>query len=166
MSEETNIFIGSKPPMAYVTAMITAFNREGVDRLVLKARGRAISNAVDVAEIARRRFLKDIEASKIEIGTEQMSAPDGRMRGVSTIAITVDRTGKAETEASVEPSGITIELSDIKGVGKVTEEKLRKAGYDSVGSIVSVEPETLAEKAGISPKVAVKLVESAKALTT
>ncbi len=70
MSEETNIFIGSKPPMVYVTAIITAFNREGVDRLVLKARGRAISNAVDVAEIARRRFLKDTEASKIEIGTE------------------------------------------------------------------------------------------------
>jgi DNA-binding protein len=177
MSDETNIFIGNKPPMMYVTAMITAFNNEGVDRLVLKARGRAISRAVDVAEIARRRFLNDIETSKIDIGTEQMPTQDGGTRGVSTIAITIEKTGTAESpkvveepseipKAVEEPSGPSFEVSEIKGVGKATEEKLRKAGYDSVESIVSVDPETLAEKAGISTKVATKLIESAKALKT
>ena len=166
MSDEVIIFIGNKPPMAYVTTMITAFNREGVDRLVLKARSRAISNAVYVAEIARRRFLKDIEASKIEIGTEQLPTPDGRTRGVSTMAITIARTGVAEAAAVEEPTESSFELSDIKGVGKATEEKLRRAGYDSVDSIASVDPGTLAEKSGISQKVATKLIESAKALET
>jgi len=72
--------------------------------------------------------------------------------------------GVAKAAAVEKPTESSFELSDIKGVGKATEEKLRKAGYDSVDSIVSVDTETLAEKAGISQKVATKLIESAKAL--
>ncbi len=82
------------------------------------------------------------------------------------MAITIARTGVAETAAVEEPTESTFDLSDIKGVGKATEEKLKRAGYDSVDSIASVDPETLAEKAGISQKVATKLIESAKALKT
>lgn len=166
MSDETTIFIGRKPPMSYVTAILTAFNAEGVDQLVLKARGRSISTAVDVAEITRRRFLSDIETSKIEIGTEQLPNSTGGTRGVSTIAITVDRTSLVEAKTVEKKQEHTLVLSEIKGVGKATEEKLRKAGYDTVDSIASAEPEALAEKTGVSSKVAVKLVESAKALAT
>lgn len=62
------------------------------------------------------------------------------------------------------PEAPILEIGEIKGVGKVTEGKLRKAGFDTVGSIASVEAETLSDKTGISPKVAAKLIVSAKEL--
>jgi len=59
----------------------------------LKARVRAITTAVDVAEITRRRFIKDLKVSKIAIGTEEMPAREGenRTRMVSTIEITLTK---------------------------------------------------------------------------
>jgi cold shock CspA family protein len=62
------------------------------------------------------------------------------------------------------PEASTLEVGEIKGVGKATEEKLRKAGFDTVESIASVDADTVSEKAGISSKVAAKLVASAKEL--
>ena len=106
MKDENTVYIGSKPPMAYVMAMITAFNRSGADSVVLKARGRAISRAVDVAEIARGRYLNDLKAEKIEIGSEQMPTEDGRTRGVSTIAITLRKGGEAAVKAEAPPEPV------------------------------------------------------------
>jgi DNA-binding protein len=94
MSEKSGIvFIGSKPPMDYVLAIITGLSASNAKEVILKARGRAITTAVDAAEITRRRFLKDLKISKIAIGTEELPAREGenRARMVSTMEITLSK---------------------------------------------------------------------------
>lgn len=99
MTEERNIvYIGRKPIMNYVTAIITGFSSSGTSELVVKARGRAISSAVDAVEVARRRFMKNLEVSKITIGTENVTEEDGRLRAVSTMEIVL---AKQEAKAPV-----------------------------------------------------------------
>ena len=83
------VFIGIKPVMNYVLAVITQFN-EGPDEVVLKARGRAISTAVDVAEITKNRFLKDLVVKNITIGTEEVTGDRG-VSNVSTIEVTLGK---------------------------------------------------------------------------
>jgi DNA-binding protein Alba len=85
------VFIGSKTPMDYVLAIITSLSASTAKEITLKARGRAITTAVDAAEITRSRFLKDLKVSRITIGTEEMPAREGenRARMVSTIEITL-----------------------------------------------------------------------------
>jgi DNA-binding protein len=87
------IFVGNKPPMSYVLAIITAFSSGNPKEIALKARGQAITTAVDVAEITRSRFLKDLKLGKIVIGTEEMPPREGenRSRMVSTIEITLTK---------------------------------------------------------------------------
>ena len=92
MAEKSGIvFIGSKPPMDYVLAIITGLSASNAKEITLKARGQAITTAVDAAEITRRRFLKDLKISKISIGTEEMPPREGenRARMVSTMEITL-----------------------------------------------------------------------------
>jgi len=94
MAEKSNvIFVGSKPPMNYVLAVITGLSASNAKEIILKARGRAITTAVDVAEIARSRFLKDLKVSKISIGTEEMPPREGdnRSRMVSTMEIILSK---------------------------------------------------------------------------
>ena len=102
MARETNVvYIGRKPLMNYVLAVITNFNASNADKVVLKARGRAISTAVDVAEISRRRFLDDVTVDKIDIETEEIDIrEENRTKNVSTIEITLARVAsiKKETE--------------------------------------------------------------------
>ncbi len=86
MSE--NIYIGTKPVINYVTALITAFQRAPTVNVM--ARGRAISSAVDVVEVCKRSFLKDLEIENILIGTEQMGDGD-ELRNVSTIQIKLNK---------------------------------------------------------------------------
>jgi DNA-binding protein len=88
MSEERNVvYIGRKPVMSYVLAVITHFNTSDTKEVVLKARGMSITTAVDAAEITRRRFMNKLKVDKIEIGTEEMKQEDGRTRAVSTMQI-------------------------------------------------------------------------------
>ncbi|MCX6643708.1 MAG: DNA-binding protein Alba [Candidatus Bathyarchaeota archaeon] len=93
MAEKPNnvVFVGNKPPMSYVLAIITAFSSGIEKEITLKARGQAITTAVDVAEITRSRFLKDLKVSKIAIGTAEMPPREGesRSRMVSTIEISL-----------------------------------------------------------------------------
>jgi DNA-binding protein len=94
MSDKSGIvFIGTKPPMDYVLAIITGLSSNDATELTLKARGRSITTAVDAAEITRRRFIKDITISKIAIGTEELPAREGenRSRMVSTMEITLTK---------------------------------------------------------------------------
>jgi len=94
MTEKSGIvFIGRKTPMDYVLAVITRLSASNAKEVILKARGQAITTAVDVAEITRRRFLKDLKISKIAIGTEEMPAREGenRARMVSTLEITLTK---------------------------------------------------------------------------
>jgi DNA-binding protein len=87
------IFVGSKPPMSYVLAVITSLSSSDAKEITLKARGQAITTAVDVAEIVRNRFLKDLKVSKIAIGTAEMPPREGenRSRMVSTMEITLSK---------------------------------------------------------------------------
>jgi DNA-binding protein len=82
------VFIGNKPPMSYVMAVITAIS-SGLNEITLKARGKAITTAVDVAEITTNRFMKDLKVTAIGIGTEEMPPREGdtRARMVSTMEI-------------------------------------------------------------------------------
>ncbi len=94
MSSEPNvIFVGRKPPMDYVLAVITSFSGSNAKEVTLKARGQAINTAVDAAEIVRHRFMKELSVSKISIGTEEMPPREGesRNRNISTIEITLTR---------------------------------------------------------------------------
>ena len=82
------IFIGQKPIMAYVTAIVMQFTG-GSNEVSIKARGRAISAAVDVVEVCRRRFFEGkLRVKDITIGTEQLGQ-QGQVRNVSTIEIRV-----------------------------------------------------------------------------
>lgn len=81
------IYVGTKPAMSYVTAVVMQF--DDTDEVTLKARGRAISRAVDCAEIVRNRFLPDVEIAGIETGTEELEDDSGSTRNVSTIEITL-----------------------------------------------------------------------------
>ncbi|MFX0182534.1 MAG: DNA-binding protein Alba [Candidatus Hodarchaeota archaeon] len=91
MSEENTVFIGNKPVTAYVMACVTQFNRDA-EAIVLKARGRAISRAVDVAEVLRRRFMKDrVDVTNITIDTEQIETREGNLSNVSAIEITISK---------------------------------------------------------------------------
>ena len=86
--EQNVVYIGNKPPMNYVMAVITAFNMGNGTEVTLKARGRAISTAVDVAEITRNRFFKDLKVHAISIGTEEITPKEGgNPRNVSTVEI-------------------------------------------------------------------------------
>ncbi len=86
-TDENVIYVGSKPPMSYVLAVITQFNSSGSDEVIIKARGRAISTAVDAAEITRNRFATDKEVKEIKISTESITNEEGRTSNVSTIEI-------------------------------------------------------------------------------
>jgi DNA-binding protein len=94
MTERSGIvFIGSKPAMNYVLAIITSLSASNAKEITLKARGQAITTAVDVAEITRNRFLKDLKVSNVAIGTEEMPPREGenRTRMVSTMEITLTK---------------------------------------------------------------------------
>jgi DNA-binding protein len=92
MSKDQNIvYVGSKPAMSYVLAVITSYNSSDTKEVTLKARGRSIKTAVDVAEIVKRRFMKDLKANKITIGTEELPQQEGGTRNVSTMEIILTR---------------------------------------------------------------------------
>ena len=88
-TDENTIFVGNKPSMSYVLAVVTQFNNISSNEVIVKARGRAISRAVDVVEVCRRRFLPDVEVKRIDIGTEQLAPFEegGSPTNVSTIEI-------------------------------------------------------------------------------
>ena len=90
MSVENVVYIGSKPFMNYCIAIVTSLQEKG-GSVAVKARGRAISTAVDVVEVTRSRFLKDLIVENIEIGTEELEYTDGRIRNVSSITIVLKK---------------------------------------------------------------------------
>ena len=85
-TDDNVVFVGQKPTMSYVLAVITQFTG-GLKEVHLKARGRSISRAVDVAEIVKNRFLQDVKVNEIEIGTEEREVEEGNKINVSTIDI-------------------------------------------------------------------------------
>ncbi len=90
--EDNTIFIGGKPFMNYVTAVVMQFTAKNVPELVIKARGKFISRAVDVAEVASKRFLEGkIELSNIKIDSEGFQNKEGRDVRVSIIELSLKK---------------------------------------------------------------------------
>ena len=87
MGDDNTVYIGKKATMNYVLAVVTQFNA-GHDEVIIKARGRSISRAVDVAEIVRHRFVQDAQIKDIKIDTEVLQrAEEGTSANVSSIEI-------------------------------------------------------------------------------
>ncbi|MDN5367203.1 MAG: archaea-specific DNA-binding protein [Candidatus Diapherotrites archaeon] len=76
MASENEVYVGKKGVMNYVLAVVTQFN-QGAKEVHIKARGRAISKAVDVAEVVRNRFLPEVKVKNIEISTEELEGEKG-----------------------------------------------------------------------------------------
>lgn len=83
---DNTVYIGSKPAMSYVLAVVTQFN-DGQDQVHIKARGKAISTAVDVAEIVRNRFIEEAAIDDIDIGTDTIDTDEGDEMNLSSIQI-------------------------------------------------------------------------------
>jgi len=89
VAEANAVLIGRRPVMSYVLACITLL-QGGATEVDIKARGRAISRAIDVIEIVRRRFIQDVKVKEIKIGTEQITSEESNAPiNVSTIEITL-----------------------------------------------------------------------------
>jgi len=86
--EDNVIYIGNKPVMSYVLAVVTQFNN-GFDDVVIKARGRAISRAVDTAEVVKNKFMPNVEIKDIKIGTEVIKGEGEDKANVSSMEITM-----------------------------------------------------------------------------
>ena len=92
MTESNAVLIGKKPIMNYVLACITFFHG-GAKEVSIKARGKSISRAIDVAEVVRHRFLPDVKIKGIGIGTDHLLPQNegDQATNVSTIEITLIR---------------------------------------------------------------------------
>ena len=88
--ENNTIFVGSKPVMNYVLAVVTQFN-EGSDSVLIRARGEAISRAVDAAEIVRNRFVPQVDVTDIKISTEEVETYNNDKTNVSIIEILIEK---------------------------------------------------------------------------
>jgi DNA-binding protein len=170
LSGKSNVvYIGRKPPMSYVMAIITSFTGSNTKEVTLKARGQSITTAVDAAEITRRRFMKELNLGEITIGTEEIQQEEGGTRNVSTIEITLTRVPPVKKEVGEESekteSAIPIqptELTSIEGIGVNRAEKLKSCGVNSVQDLANFDPKELSEKLQISEKRVSKWIDEAK----
>jgi len=89
-AESNVVFVGKKPAMSYVLACVTQFN-DGKSDVILRARGRAISHAVDVAEIVKNKFVTDTKVKNVSIGTEEVQTEQGEKLNVSSIEIVLGK---------------------------------------------------------------------------
>ena len=91
MSRSNTVFVGRKPVLNYVLACLTLL-KSGEGEVLVKARGRSISTAVDVVEVTKNRFVNDLKVVDISIGTERLTSHDrGQLTNVSSIEIKVTR---------------------------------------------------------------------------
>jgi DNA-binding protein len=92
MTDTNSIFIGGKPFMNYVTGVVMQFTTKNAEEVTVKARGKFISRAVDVSEVASKRFLDGtVEVRNIKIDSEEFENKEGKQVRVSTIEITLGR---------------------------------------------------------------------------
>ncbi|MBU0528003.1 DNA-binding protein Alba [Candidatus Micrarchaeota archaeon] len=88
--DDNTVYVGKKGTMGYVLAVVTQFNN-GASEVVVKARGKLISRAVDVVEIVRHRFMPNAKIEHIHISTEELTSEDGSMNKVSSIEIKIQK---------------------------------------------------------------------------
>ncbi|MEN2974012.1 MAG: RNA-binding protein [Candidatus Caldarchaeales archaeon] len=82
------VIVGKKSKMRYVTACITLFNK-GEREVLLRARGRSISNCIDVALLLKKSFYSNLKIKNIELGYDEAELDGGRKRYVSFIEILI-----------------------------------------------------------------------------
>ncbi len=87
--DDSTVYIGKKGTMGYVLAVVTQFNTN--PEVVVKARGKLISRAVDVVEIVRNRFMPTCKIKDILIKTEELTSEDGSKSKVSAIEIILQK---------------------------------------------------------------------------
>jgi len=88
--DDNTVYVGKKGTMGYVLAVVTQFNN-GANAVTVKARGKLISRAVDVAEIVRHRFMPNAKVENIAISTEELTSEDGSKTKVSSIEIKIQK---------------------------------------------------------------------------
>jgi DNA-binding protein len=88
MERSNIVFIGRKPVLNYVLACMTLF-KSGHEEIIVKARGRSISRAVDVVEVLKNRFMPNAQVVDIQIGTEQIESEERGSSNISSIDIHV-----------------------------------------------------------------------------
>lgn len=92
MADDNSVFIGEKPFMNYVTGVVMQFTTKDAPEVIIKARGKFIARAVDVSEVASKRFLEgQIEVKDIKIDSEEFQNKEGKQVRVSTIEITLKK---------------------------------------------------------------------------
>ena len=90
--EEHSIYVGEKPFMNYVTSVVMQFTTLNATEVTIRARGKFISRAVDIAQVAMKRFLvEQVRIKDIKIGSEQFKTEEGRDITVSTIDIILEK---------------------------------------------------------------------------
>jgi len=85
------IFVGEKPLMNYVTGVVMQFTTQSSDEVIIKARGKFISKAVDISEVTMNRFLDNINIKNIKTGSEDFKNKEGRQVRVSFVEITMGK---------------------------------------------------------------------------
>ena len=90
-SRERNvIFVGTKPIMTYVTATLTQLASQPT--VTIKARGKRITQAVDVSQmIVKRMDTVGYVINDVRIASDSLTSQDGKQRNVSTIEIDVTK---------------------------------------------------------------------------
>jgi DNA-binding protein len=171
--EQNIVYIGRKPVMTYVMAIINDFTGLDTSKVILRARGRAITTAVDAAEVTRRQFMHELQVSNITIDTEELPQESGRTRAVSTIDITLTRTPtenhdelprieKTEVTTSTHP----IMLTSIAGIGVKRAEQLQSCGIHSIAGLAKCDAGDLSKKLSVSEKQVSKWIEDASRLSS
>jgi archaea-specific DNA-binding protein len=91
--KDNNIFIGGKPFMNYVTGVVMQFTTKNAEEVIVKARGKFISRAVDVSEVATKRFLNgQAIVTDVKIDSEEFENKEGKQVRVSTIEVILGKT--------------------------------------------------------------------------
>ena len=90
--DEHTVFIGGKPFMNYVTSVVMQFTTQGATEIIVKARGKFISKAVDITEVSTKRFLEgQVSVKGIQIDREEFQNKEGKQVRVSTIELTLEK---------------------------------------------------------------------------
>ena len=89
--EERNvIFVGTKPIMTYVSATLTQLSTRPT--VTIKARGKRITQAVDVSQmIVKRMDSVGYVISDVRISSDSLTSQDGKQRNVSTMEIDISK---------------------------------------------------------------------------
>ena len=90
---ENVIFVGSKPLVNYIRGVVIQFRNKNASEVIIKSRGKFISKAVDIAEVAKRNLAEHgISVKKINIASESFET-EGKKTNVSTMDIVLGKSG-------------------------------------------------------------------------